>query len=216
MKAVVLESAGLEGLKPVDRPVPEPGPGEVVVRLRAASLNYRDLVTVRMAKYSVPARLIGRQVRVSLRASEVVIFDGREEVARHERVVARGGESIVLDHYLEVLRHKPGALPGSTALAAARQAGVFTAAHEAFWQETWDRLQRIPLDPQAEPVPLRSDAAVEVYEGHYTSWEGLRIACWYCVPRGPGIGEGGRHPAVAFMPGYVSEPFSDGGVNRPS
>jgi hypothetical protein len=68
------------------------------------------LVTVRMAKYSVPARLIGRQVRVSLRASEVVIFDGREEVARHERVVARGGGSIVLDHYLEVVRHKPGAL----------------------------------------------------------------------------------------------------------
>lgn len=94
------------------------------------------LVTVRMAKYSVPARLIGRQVRVSLRASEVVIFDGREEAARHERVVARGGESIVLDHYLEVLRHKPGAFPGSTALAAARQAGVFTAAHESFWQET--------------------------------------------------------------------------------
>ena len=94
------------------------------------------LVTVRMAKYSVPARLIGRQVRVSLRASEVAIFDGREEAARHERVVARGGESIVLDHYLEVLRHKPGALPGSTALAHARESGTFTTAHEAFWQET--------------------------------------------------------------------------------
>jgi hypothetical protein len=71
----------------------------------------------------------------SLRASEVVVFDGRVEVARHERVVARGGESIQLDHYLEVLRHKPGAFPGSTALARAREAGTFTAAHEAFWQE---------------------------------------------------------------------------------
>lgn len=50
MKAVVLESPGLEGLKAVDRPVPEPGPGEVVVRLRAASLNYRDLFTLRMAR----------------------------------------------------------------------------------------------------------------------------------------------------------------------
>ena len=94
------------------------------------------LVTVRMAKYSVPARLIARQVRVSLRASEVAIIDGREVAARHERVVARGGESIVLDHYLEVLRHKPGALPGSTALAHARESGTFTTAHEAFWQET--------------------------------------------------------------------------------
>jgi NADPH:quinone reductase-like Zn-dependent oxidoreductase len=50
MKAIVLEAAGFEGLKLVERPVPEPGPGEVVVRLRAASLNYRDLVSVRMAR----------------------------------------------------------------------------------------------------------------------------------------------------------------------
>lgn len=95
-----------------------------------------SMITVRMARYSVPARLIGRQVRVSLRASELVVFDGRTPVARHERVVARGGESIQLDHYLEVLRHKPGALKGSTALAAARDAGQFTAAHEAFWAES--------------------------------------------------------------------------------
>lgn len=92
-----------------------------------------SLVRVRMASYSVPARFIGRPVRVSLRASEVVIFDGRTEIARHPRVVALHGQSVNLDHYLEVLLHKPGALPGSTALAHARAAGVFTSAHEAFW-----------------------------------------------------------------------------------
>lgn len=91
------------------------------------------LITVRMAKYSVPARLIGRRVRVSLRASELIIFDGSHEVARHPRVVAKMGSSVVLDHYLEVLKIKPGALPGSTALARARNSGVFTPAHEAFW-----------------------------------------------------------------------------------
>ena len=90
------------------------------------------LVRVRMASYSVPARYIGRPVRVSLRASEVVIFDGRVEIARHPRVVMMHGQSVDLDHYLEVLLHKPGALPGSTALAYARAAGVFTSAHEAF------------------------------------------------------------------------------------
>ncbi len=92
-----------------------------------------SLVRVRMASYSVPARFIGRPVRVSLRASEVVIFDGRTEIARHPRVVALHGQSVNLDHYLEVLQHKPGALPGSTALAHARASGVFTSAHEAFW-----------------------------------------------------------------------------------
>jgi transposase len=91
------------------------------------------MVTVRMAKYSVPARLIGRRVRVSLRASQLVVFDGRSVVATHPRVVTKGGTSIVLDHYLEVLKTKPGALPGSTALAQARACGAFTTAHEAFW-----------------------------------------------------------------------------------
>lgn len=92
-----------------------------------------SMVTVRMVKYSVPARFIGRRVRVSLRASEVVVFDGRTVVARHQRVTARPGQSVQLDHYLEVLKTKPGALPGSTALARARESGAFTNAHEAFW-----------------------------------------------------------------------------------
>lgn len=90
-------------------------------------------VTVRMAHYSVPARLIGRRVKVSLRASELVVFDGRTEVARHARSVRKGSQTLVLDHYLEVLARKPGALPGATALAQARAAGTFTAAHDAFW-----------------------------------------------------------------------------------
>lgn len=97
------------------------------------TVDRSSLITVRMVKYSVPARFIGRKVRVSLRASEVVVFDGRAVVARHQRVAARSGQSVQLDHYLEVLKTKPGALPGSTALARARQAGTFTSAHEAFW-----------------------------------------------------------------------------------
>ena len=91
------------------------------------------MITVRMVKHSVPARFIGRRLRVSLRASEVVVFDGRAVTARRQRIVAKGGQSVQLDHYLEVLKTKPGALPGSTALARARESGEFTSAHEAFW-----------------------------------------------------------------------------------
>jgi transposase len=90
-------------------------------------------ITVRQCHYSVPIRLIGNQVRVFLRASEVVVFDGRVEVCRHARSVNRGSQTLVLDHYLEILLRKPGALPGATALVQARQAGIFTATHEAFW-----------------------------------------------------------------------------------
>ena len=42
----IRESFGLESLKLCERETPRPGPGQVVVRVRAASLNYRDLLTV--------------------------------------------------------------------------------------------------------------------------------------------------------------------------
>src|SRR6516164_9682737 len=38
---------GIEGLKLVDRPVPPPGAGQVLVRIKAATLNYRDLLTIK-------------------------------------------------------------------------------------------------------------------------------------------------------------------------
>ncbi|WP_408995000.1 hypothetical protein [Streptomyces europaeiscabiei] len=66
--------------------------------------------------------------------SEVVVYEGRSEVARHERLVTRGGSRLDLDHYLEGLLRKPGALPGATALDQARAAGKFTPVHDAWWE----------------------------------------------------------------------------------
>src|SRR3954451_12254622 len=37
---------GIEGMAFVEKPVPTPGPGEVLVKLKAATINYRDLLTV--------------------------------------------------------------------------------------------------------------------------------------------------------------------------
>ncbi|MGH3888307.1 MAG: IS21 family transposase [Pseudonocardiaceae bacterium] len=90
-------------------------------------------VTVRQCFYSVPARFIGRKIRVSLRADEVIVYDGRRVVACHPRLYQRGDYRDDLDHYLEILLAKPGALQGSTALAQARTDGVFTDAHQQFW-----------------------------------------------------------------------------------
>jgi len=61
------------------------------------------------------------------------VLDGPRVVALHEQAAGKHAEILVLDHYLEVLARKPGALPGATALAQARAAGTFTAAHQGYW-----------------------------------------------------------------------------------
>ncbi len=44
MRAVETRSVGLTDLHLVERAVPQPGPDDVLIRVRAASLNYRDIV----------------------------------------------------------------------------------------------------------------------------------------------------------------------------
>ncbi len=57
MKAYELQATGsLDGLKLVDRLQPQPAHGQIVVQVRAASLNYRDLIVMQGAygKVSLP------------------------------------------------------------------------------------------------------------------------------------------------------------------
>ena len=90
-------------------------------------------IVVRQCYYSVPARFIGRQVRVSLRANELLVFDGRQVIAQYPRLTRRWDYRDTLDHYLEILMVRPGALAGSAGLAQARASGSFTPSHDAFW-----------------------------------------------------------------------------------
>ena len=48
MRAFELQdTSGIDGLRLVEKPKPSPGQREVLVRIRAVSLNYRDLLTVK-------------------------------------------------------------------------------------------------------------------------------------------------------------------------
>lgn len=69
MKAMLMEAPGVENLRLTDLPDPRPGPGEVLVRLRAASLNFRDVLALRGGYGS-------RQKRADL----VPLSDGAGEV----------------------------------------------------------------------------------------------------------------------------------------
>jgi NADPH:quinone reductase-like Zn-dependent oxidoreductase len=57
MKAVELQNTfGIDSLHIVERPEPRPGPGQVVLKMRAWSLNYRDLMVVK-GQYNPKIRL---------------------------------------------------------------------------------------------------------------------------------------------------------------
>jgi len=87
MKAAVILRPGLDNLRIEEQPVPSPGPGEVLVRLRAASLNYRDTLTV-VGGYG------SRQKRERL----IPLGDGAGEVAEAGPAVKswRKGDRVIL------------------------------------------------------------------------------------------------------------------------
>jgi hypothetical protein len=113
------------------RPLPEVAFD--AARALAARVDAKARVWVLQSWYSVPARLARRRVAVRLGASHLAVLDGAQVVATHARSLHKGSQDLMPDHYLEVLGRKPGALPGSTTLAQARQRGAFTDRHEAFW-----------------------------------------------------------------------------------
>jgi NADPH:quinone reductase-like Zn-dependent oxidoreductase len=87
MRAAVLSAAGLDNLSVVELPDPEPGPGEVLVRVRAATLNYRDLLTVE-GGYGSRQKTVGL-IPVSDGAGEVVaVGDGVRKFKSGDHVVA--------------------------------------------------------------------------------------------------------------------------------
>ena len=103
-----------------------------VTRL-TARVDTKARVCVRQCFYSVPARLVAKRVTIELGAETVTIINEGITVGVHARGVHRKAEILDIDHYLEVLWRRPGALPGSTALAQARTTGRFRPEHQQFW-----------------------------------------------------------------------------------
>jgi NADPH:quinone reductase-like Zn-dependent oxidoreductase len=80
----IRERFGLDALVRGERPQPKPGPGEVLLKIRAVSLNYRDLITV---KGVYNPRLALPRIPVSDAVAEVAaVGDGVSRVRVGQRV----------------------------------------------------------------------------------------------------------------------------------
>jgi cephalosporin-C deacetylase len=75
---------------------------------------------------------------------------------------------------------------------------------DAFWAETLAQVDNVPLNPGLEHLPLRSTDQVDVFEIHYDSLDGLRVAGWYCRPKESYLAP--PYPALVIPPGYIAEP----------
>lgn len=94
MRAFQILQFGLENLKQVELPIPTPGAGQVLVRVHAVSLNYRDLMIVR-GHYD--PRLHMPRIPLSDGAGEVVeVGTGVTRVRVGDRVVG-----LFLQNWLE-------------------------------------------------------------------------------------------------------------------
>jgi NADPH:quinone reductase-like Zn-dependent oxidoreductase len=84
MKVVELPTFALDALTVAERPDPRPGPGQVLIRVRACSLNYRDLLIIKgLYNKKLPLPL----VPLSDGAGEVAaVGDGVTRVRVGERV----------------------------------------------------------------------------------------------------------------------------------
>jgi NADPH:quinone reductase-like Zn-dependent oxidoreductase len=84
---VATGSRGFDGLRAAERPRPKAGPGQVLVRMRAAALNYRDLAIVTGQYFSGPVER--NTIPLSDGAGEVVeVGAGVSGLAPGDRVVA--------------------------------------------------------------------------------------------------------------------------------
>ncbi|HXE58447.1 MAG TPA: NAD(P)-dependent alcohol dehydrogenase [Gemmatimonadales bacterium] len=77
MKAFLTLGDGIDALWQVERPEPRPGPDEVLVRLRAAALNYRDLLVVNGVGGWKP-----REARIPLSDGAGIVVATGERVSR--------------------------------------------------------------------------------------------------------------------------------------
>lgn len=104
------------------RPLPEER-FSTVEYVDSIRVDEKARARVKSARYSVPARLVGLQVRAEVSSDRVLIFHRGEQVANWERCWEPNGERLDLDHYLEVLQRKPGALWRSVPLHQAKANG---------------------------------------------------------------------------------------------
>jgi NADPH:quinone reductase-like Zn-dependent oxidoreductase len=154
MKLYELRAFGLENLVADERPEPKPLPHEVVVRIRAVSLNYRDLLIVR------------GHYNPKLKFPRVPVSDGAGEIVSVGSAVTdwKPGDRVVIPFMPDWLEGPPAPTKTATALG-----GDVDGLLREFAAIRADALLPIPAHLSFEEAAALPCAGV-------TAWNGLFVA----------------------------------------
>jgi NADPH:quinone reductase-like Zn-dependent oxidoreductase len=185
VRAWQIASFGIDSLEVVERPTPRPGPGEVLVGVRAVSYNYRDLLVIK-GLYNPKMKL-----------PRIPCSDGAGEVAAvGEGVTARKpGDRVAgifmqnwLDGALTPERAR-GALGGDidgmlAEFVVLNQEGVVEIPEHLSFQEAatlpcaavtaWNALQAAELKP-GSTVLIQGTGGVSIFALQFARLQGLRV-----------------------------------------
>lgn len=75
-------------------------------------------ISYRTTRYSVPDHLVGQFVDVNVLSGGLEVYCQNNRVATHRRSFEKHRWVVDIEHYLSTFKQKPGALPGSLALAS--------------------------------------------------------------------------------------------------
>jgi NADPH:quinone reductase-like Zn-dependent oxidoreductase len=173
---VIPSPQGIESLKLVERPDPKPGPRQVLVRVRASSLNYRDLLTIE-AKYA----------RAAPKPDLIPLSDGAGEVVAIGPGVTRAkvGDRVAgcfMQRWFGGDIHIDGML---TELAVLEEHGVVKLpAHLSFEEgatlpcaavTAWNALVEIGRIKAGDIVQLQGTGGVSVFALQFAKMFGARV-----------------------------------------
>ncbi len=187
MRQYQLARAGsIDGLAVVEVPKPTPGPGEILVRIRAVSLNYRDLMTVK-GVYAGPAR--PGLVPVSDGAGEVeAVGPGTSRVRPGDRVCPIFGPDWIGGPVREALvaRARGGTVDGvlSDYVVTPESAVVHVPAHLSFEEAAtlpcaavtaWSSLVAVGRVAAGDTVLVQGTGGVSIFALQLAKLLGARV-----------------------------------------
>jgi NADPH:quinone reductase-like Zn-dependent oxidoreductase len=186
MKVWQIPSFGIEKLELVDRPMPQPARGQVLVRIHAVSLNYRDLLVV-LGKYNPRLKL--PRIPCSDGAGEVVaVGDGVTRWKPGQRVTG-----IFMQNWIEgppAVAKQRGALGGDIDGTLAEyvvldEAGLVEIPQHLSWEEAatlpcagvtaWNAVVHAGDIKVGDTVVIQGTGGVSIFALQFSKLLGARV-----------------------------------------